>query len=114
MSKLVNLKRLFIVAVVVAILGISTSVYATDVVILDDSSTNDSVNVVSDQFGDGADNTTNDVDVLENDTNEVDIDNEPVEDIPDTGKNDTILISIIAVMAVSAIYTYVRVKNYDF
>lgn len=115
MNKLGNLKKIVLVSLVALILGISSSVYATDqVVILDDSSTNDTVNVISDQYGDGASNNIDDINIVENDTNEVEIDNEIPEEIPDTGKEDTLLISVIVVMAISAVYTHIKLKKYDF
>lgn len=111
MSKLSKLKGLVLVGMIVLVLTISTTAYASDLVLIDDGAS-DNVTTPSDVFGNSADNEINDVNILEN---EVPEDNEmPEEEIPEAGRNDTILISIIGILAVSAIYTHVKIKKYNF
>jgi len=57
----------------------------------------------------------NDVNVVENEPeivveNEV---NEVPEELPDAGKEDTLLVVAIGLVAATAVYTYAKVKNYN-
>ena len=108
MNKLSSLKIIVMILVLALVLGISTSVYATDgVVVLDDNTSE--AGTITDLDGNEANNTIEDVNIVEN---EVEIDNE-VEDIPDTGRNDTMLVVLIGIVAVSAVYTYTKVRKYN-
>jgi len=111
MNKLSSFKKLVMVILVALVLGLSTTVYATDVVSID---TGDEPTVISDQAGADGNNTIDDVNTVENEP-EIEVDNEVPEEIPDTGKaENTVFIVIATGLVVSAIYTYAKIKKYNF
>lgn len=113
MKNLVSLKMIVMVLLLTAVLGISTAVYATDVVVGGENISSES-NMVSDQAGNTADNVIENVTVVENEDNEIEVEEkEPEEELPDAGKNDTILVVLIGLVSVSAIYTYAKLKGYN-
>ena len=105
-------KMILILFVVVAMLVcLKSSVYASEIVTITDSDSglNATANSVNNIGTLNQANTTNE-------TNEqpIVIENEvPEEDIPDTGREDTVLLVLIAVVAISSIYTYLKVKKYN-
>lgn len=97
---------LVLFAVVAILIGLNNSAYASEIVTITDS-------------GSGSNATTNAVNNIgkaNTATNEPEIviENEvPEEDIPETGREDTVLFVLIAVVAISAIYTYLKVRKYN-
>lgn len=109
MNKLGSLKKFVMVLLVALVLCISTSVYATDgVMVLDDNTSG--AGTITDLDGNSANNTIEDVNIVEN---EVEIENEVPEEIPDTGRSDTALVVLIGIVAVTAVYTYSKIKKYN-
>ena len=103
-------KMILVLFVVVAILiGLNNSAYASEIVTItdSDSGSNATTNAVN-NIG-----TLNQANTVTNEP-EIVIENEvPEEDIPETGREDTVLFVLIAVVAISAIYTYLKVRKYN-
>ena len=118
MKKLSNLKILVVIALIAIIMGINTMVaYATETPTnLSTISESGSTNETSDT------STINEIDTAgdikdENNTaedNTIVLENEvPDKEIPDAGKEDTVLLVLIGIVVVSSIYTYSKVKKYN-
>lgn len=102
---------LILFAIVAILICLNNSVYASEIVTITGSGSGENATA----------NSVNDIGTLNqantvNDTNEqsIVIENEvPEEDIPDTGREDTVLLVLIAVVAISSIYTYLKVRKYN-
>lgn len=96
---------LVLFAVVAILIGLNNSAYASEIVTITDSgSGSNAVNNIG---------TLNQANTATNEP-EIVIENEvPEEDIPETGREDTVLFVLIAVVAISAIYTYLKVRKYN-
>ena len=100
-----NLKRVILVMLVVALLGI-TVVYANDV-----------INITDNEVTAGGDNNNNVVD--NNTTDNITIDvggtqngNNNTTNLPQTGANDYAMVLVIGLFALSAVYAYKKVRDY--
>ena len=97
------------------IIGLNNSVYATEiqnVVTITDSGSS-STATANEVNSIGTTNDTNTANETNTD-NTIVIENEvPEADIPETGREDTVLIVLIAVVAISSIYTYIKVRKYN-
>lgn len=107
-------KMILILFVVVTMLVcLKSSVYASEIVTITDSDSglNATANSVNNIGTLNQANTTNEANEHEQ---PIVIENEvPEEDIPDTGREDTVLLVLIAVVAISSIYTYLKVRKYN-
>ena len=102
---------LVLFAVVAMLVCLKSSAYASEIVTITDSDSglNATANSVNNIGTLNQANTTNEANeqpiVIENEV--------PEEDIPDTGREDTVLLVLIAVVAISSIYTYLKVRKYN-
>ena len=105
MNKVSKVKMLILIVLAVVLISVNTVSYATEI-----------QNVVTITGTDSTQNATADpINVIgnevENETPIV-IENEvPVEDIPEAGREDTVLLALIAIVAISSVYTYAKVKK---
>ncbi len=117
---MINMRKLKMVIgmiVLALVLGITSSAYATEIQPIDstntaNTATNNPITITDSSTNEvptvGDVNTVEEPPVVENEVPE------PTETIPDTGKEDTALVLLIVVVAISALYTYSRVKKYNF
>lgn len=106
MKKLASVEKFILILFVALAILLNSAVYATEVITITDTDGNN----VTNSENVTTVNDTNDTE--ENNTIEVE-ENEVEDDIPDTGKNDTVLLVLIGVFAIFSIYTYSKVKKYN-
>lgn len=108
---------LILVAIVAVLVSLNSSVYATEiqnVVTITDSGSNQNATANPINAVGNSTNDTNETNGINDTTQNIVIENEvPEEDIPETGKEDTALLVLIAVVAISSIYTYMKVRKYN-
>jgi len=107
-----NLKKVFLVMVVVILLG-ATAVFATTdgtIIITDENPTSNTVDVTNTANTANTTNTANTLINVTGGTNTSTYNN--TTNLPQTGADDYAMITIIAVFAVFAVYAYKKVSDY--